>query len=347
MIPAAPSEADSGRYIVMGDKRDGYDTFDAIIAQINALDPIFVIDNGDLVFSGKPNQYRLFDQSAANISATLCLTLGNHDIRQNGRSLYTKLYGPAYYSFDFGDNHFVFLDSSPGWTQKQAISDEQYAWLERDLQKAQGKNIYVVTHIPPTDPRAGVTPNELPAYMDQLKNDQGAIENLLDRYEANENIDHGFQDRQEAARFENLMTEYHVNTVYLSHIHSYFDFTKNNVRYIISGGAGAELLTENSYYHFLIAKLGDPTITIVELPSPANTLVARYSATAALFAKAMYRENRMAATFFLIGVGLFVLLLLTLIVLRLRRSKLWILVRDTGKSAGKRFKELYPKKKRG
>jgi hypothetical protein len=54
------------------------------------------------------------------------------------------LYGPAYYSFDFGGSHFVFLDSSPGWAQKRAISDEQYSWLERDLKRSQGKYIFVI-----------------------------------------------------------------------------------------------------------------------------------------------------------------------------------------------------------
>ena len=133
------------KYIILGDNRDGYDTFGQIIQQVNGENPVFVIDNGDLVFSGKPNQYRLFDKMVSNISTTLCTTLGNHDIRGNGRSTYTMLYGPAYYSFDFENSHFAFIDSSPGWSEKQTISDEQYTWLEKDLSKAQGKDIFVIT----------------------------------------------------------------------------------------------------------------------------------------------------------------------------------------------------------
>lgn len=68
----------------------------------------------------------------SRFSTALCTTLGNHDIRSNGRETYIKLYGSNYYSFDFGSNHFTFLDSSPGWSQKQTISDEQYARLERE-----------------------------------------------------------------------------------------------------------------------------------------------------------------------------------------------------------------------
>ena len=118
IIPSQPSDTEDDNYVILGDSRDGYETFDKIIAQVNALNPAFVIDNGDLVYSGKPNQYRIFDQMVSGISTTLCTTLGNHDIRGNGRSTYLKLYGPEYYSFDFGENHFIFLDSSRGYAEK-------------------------------------------------------------------------------------------------------------------------------------------------------------------------------------------------------------------------------------
>jgi Icc protein len=113
-------------YVILGDNRDGYDTFDNIIQQINGKNPVFVIDNGDLVFREKPNQYRLFNQMLSKISTTVCTTLGNHDIRGNGRGTYAMLYGSAYYSFDIEDSHFIFMDSSPGWSEKQAISNQQY-----------------------------------------------------------------------------------------------------------------------------------------------------------------------------------------------------------------------------
>jgi len=290
--PSQPNDTEDDNYVILGDSRDGYETFDEIIAQVNALNPAFVIDNGDLVFSGKPNQYRIFEQMVSGISTTLCTTLGNHDIRGDGRETYIKLYGPEYYSFDFGDNHFVFLDSSRGYAKIQAISDEQYTWLERDLQKAQGKRIYVISHVPPTDPRSGIKPNEIEAYTDVVKQEGGFVEQKLEAYSEDETIDHGFRDKQEAQKFENLMSQYKVTTVYVSHIHSYFDYTKDGVRYIISGGAGAELLTQNSYYHYLIAKAGKTdTLTMVQLPSPANLLLQRYAATVTLFAQAMNIEN--------------------------------------------------------
>lgn len=344
--PSQPSDTADDNYIILGDSRDGYETFDKIITQINTLKPAFVIDNGDLVYSGKPNQYRLFDQTVSGISTTLCTTLGNHDIRGNGRDTYIKLYGPEYYSFDFGDNHFVFLDSSRGYTDMQAIPDEQYVWLEKDMQKAQGKRIYVISHVPSTDPRSGVKPNEIEAYTDKVEKESGAIEQKLEAYSEDESIDHGFRNKQEAQKFENLMSQYKVTAVYVSHIHSYFDYTKDGVRYIISGGAGAELLTQNSYYHYLIAKAGaTDTLTMVQLPSPANLLLQRYGATVSLFTQAMYRENQAAVIFFISGLVLLVLLLLLLLFLKLkeRLAVFWLLIKDTGRYIAKRHKELYNK----
>jgi hypothetical protein len=331
-------------YIILGDSRDGYETFGTIIGQVNALNPAFVIDNGDLVYSGKPNQYRIFDQMVSGISSTVLTTLGNHDIRGNGRETYQRLYGPEYYSFDFGSSHFVFLDSSRGYAQIQAIPEEQYAWLERDLQKAQGKRIFVISHVPPEDPRSGVKPNDAQAYTDKVKQEGGFIEQKLEAHSDEESMDHGFQSKQETERFENLMTVYKVDTVFLSHIHSYFDFNKNGVRYIISGGAGAELLTLNSYYHYLISKTSSTgTLTMVQLPSPTNLLLKRYTAAVSLFAKAMYKENRAAVILFIAGFVLLLLLLLFLLAMRFNHglSLFLLLMKDTGKYIAKRYRELY------
>lgn len=345
--PSQPSNVADDNYVILGDSRDGYETFEKIIEQVNAIKPVFVIDNGDLVYSGKPNQYRIFNHMASEFSTTLCTTLGNHDIRGDGLETYKKLYGPEYYSFSFGDNHFIFLDSSRGYTQKQAIADEQYAWLERDLKKSQGKRIFVISHVPSTDPRSGVKPNEIETYTDKVKKEGGFVEQKLEAYSEDESIDHGFQTKQEAAQFENLMTKYKVDMVYLSHIHSYFDNTKNGVRYIISGGAGAELMTQNSYYHFLISKTGaTDTLTMVQLPSPPNLMLKRYSATIKLFANAMYKENRAAVVLFVSGFILLVVLLLLLLYIRLdkRLALLWVLMKDTRRFISKRHKELYKSK---
>ena len=92
------------------------------------------------------------------------------------------------------------------------------------------------------------------------------------------------------------MTKYKVDTVFLSHIHSYFSYIKGNVRYIISGGAGAELLTTDSYYHYLRVKVTNKEnyIEMVLLPSPTNTIQDRYVAAVSLFANSILKEYKTA-----------------------------------------------------
>jgi Icc protein len=157
-------------------------------------------------------------------------------------------------------------------------------------------------------------------------------------------MSHGFQDPQEAARFENLMSTFKVDTVYLSHIHSYLEFTQGGVRYVISGGAGAELLTENSSYHYMIAKVGDvKTVTMVELPSPQNNSLVRYAATFNLFAIALYKENPLAVVLLIIGFALLVLRVIFSIYLwkKIFFDKLGKWLVDIGIFAVKRFKEIF------
>ncbi|HVJ49525.1 metallophosphoesterase family protein [Desulfitobacterium sp.] len=289
-IQVALKEQPNPEFVILGDNRNGYQTFSQIIDQINAIDPAFTIDNGDLVFGGEPNKYRLFYETVSKLQVPLYTTLGNHDIRENGRAIYTELFGPGYYSFDYQNIHFAFLDSSRGWTEKRSIPEEQYQWLEKDLEKAQGKRIFVVTHIPPTDPRAKTEPNQYPQMSESQK--AGPIKEEISKLSGTSNLDHAFPDKEEAKRFESLMTKYKVDTVFLSHIHAYFSFVKDDVRYIISGGAGAELLTKDSYYHFIRVKVTDKEnyLEVVELPSPPNVIVDRYLAAAQMFVRAIFKE---------------------------------------------------------
>lgn len=290
-IKAIPVNNSEGfEFVMLGDNRDGYQTFSLILDQINAISPAFTVDDGDLVFGGEPHKYRLFYESVAKLKVPLYTTIGNHDIRENGRITYTKLFGAPYYSFDYKNAHLVFLDSSRGFTEKTAIPEEQYKWLENDLSNVQGKLIFVFSHIPSSDPRKYVDPNTLP---DISEDDQpGLIERILNNYSQYKSFYHGFPDEEEAKRFEEIMTKYHVHTVFLSHIHSYFSYVKDDGRYVISGGAGAELLSADSYYHYLRVKVTDKDTYLesIELPSPVNKIQDRYIAAVQLFAKAIFKE---------------------------------------------------------
>lgn len=335
-------------FVILGDNRDGYETFAEIVQQVNGEAPAFIIANGDFVYSGRPNQYRLFDEALSRFSATVCTVPGNHDIRNDGRGIYTMLYGPSHYSFDLGGCHFVFLDSSPGWLEERAISEEQYQWLERDLGRARGKRIFVTTHIPPEDPRHGPASADIPNYTSEAWRRERWTEEKLNDYMESRLLNHGFRDPKEAERFEQLMSAYHVDTVYTSHIHSYLEYTRGNVKYMVTGGAGAELLSRDSYHHYVVVRLGSPDmVRVVELPSPLNTYLARFAATAGLFATAIYRENRTAVLLLGVAASLLVVVLLVKLYLKgkgpIDTFARWAL--DTGRYGVRHFRELFGKGK--
>jgi 3',5'-cyclic-AMP phosphodiesterase len=316
---------DNPEVVILGDNRNGYGTFSQIIDQVNGISPAFVIDNGDLVYGGEPNRYRLFYETISKLQVPLYTTLGNHDIRENGRGIYTMLFGPPYYSFDYFNNHFIFLDSSRGWSEKTAIPEVQYQWLESDLQHAQGKRIFVVSHIPPTDPRANVTPN---TYPDLAPNQQtGLIQKEMNKLSGTSDIDHAFNDKEEAKKFEGLMIKYKVDTVYLSHIHSFYSFVNNNVRYVITGGAGAELLSQNSFYHYIRAHITNKEnyLEIVELPSPPNQIIDRYWAAGVMFSSSIYKEYHMLV----LAILAYIVLILSWI-LWIYRKKWWPFLKRLG-----------------
>lgn len=339
-------EVPNPEFVILGDNRNGYQTFSQIIDQINAISPAFTIDNGDLVYGGEPNKYRLFYETVSKLQVPLYTTLGNHDIRENGRGIYTELFGPAYYSFDYQNMHFAFIDSSRGWTEKQAIPEEQYQWLEKDLEKAQGKRIFVVTHIPPTDPRTKTEPNPYPQMSEPQKSE--LIQQEISKLSGTSNLDHGFTDKEEAKRFERLMTKYMVDTVFMSHIHAYYSFVKDNVRYIISGGAGAELLTKDTYYHFIRVKVTakENLLEVVELPSPPNVIVDRYIAAGQMFARSIFKEY----TTIVYGLGLAILLVIGGILWTCRKNW-WAFLQRLGrwlyeiiKFSVLKYKEIFMKK---
>lgn len=339
-------EQPNPEFVILGDNRNGYQTFSQIMDQINAIGPAFTIDNGDLVYGGEPNKYRLFYETVSKLQVPLYTTLGNHDIRENGRGIYTKLFGPAFYSFDYQNIHFAFLDSSRGWSEKRSIPEEQYQWLEKDLEKAQGKRIFVVTHIPPTDPRAKTEPNQYPQMSEAQK--AGPIKEEMSKLSGTSNLDHAFPDKEEAKRFESLMTKYKVDTVFLSHIHAYFSFVKDDVRYIISGGAGAELLTKDSYYHFIRVKVTEKEnyLEVVELPSPPNVLVDRYLAAALMFARSIYKEY--ATIIYALGAAILIVIGGILWIYHkagwafLQRLRRWI--SEIAKFSVSKYKEIFKKK---
>ncbi len=87
--------------------------------------------------------------------------MGNHDMTNYGRSHetsmknYEDMYGPAWYSFNVGDVHYVVLNDNffigRDWYYIGYLDERQLSWLENDLSYIpEGSRVVVSLHIPTT-----------------------------------------------------------------------------------------------------------------------------------------------------------------------------------------------------
>ena len=143
-----------------------------------ALDPRFVVHNGDMVQEYPDNLerfYKSMDESLEQMRACGIepyYVAGNHDIgdkpdptapashvSRDVLDWYHRTFGKSWYSFDQGNCHFVVLNSQ---IMNGTLPDaaEQEAWVKKDLAEHAEKRLFILLHMPPylfdeTEPSMG------------------------------------------------------------------------------------------------------------------------------------------------------------------------------------------------
>lgn len=247
-------------FAVLADNKNGYKTFKRILKDIESNNYLFAIDVGDLVYDGEKTKYRIFYNLIKNLKTPFLVAPGNHDIREGGEGNYFDIFGKFYYSFEYNNALFIVLDTSNG----KAIDEVQMQWLENELQKNY-KHKFVFSHYPPFDPRP--------------------------------NLWHALEDRANGERFMALMEKYKPDLVFVSHIHAYYDVVKNGVEYVVTGGAGGELLTDDpnhSFYHYIkVDVIGDKiSKDVIRFPSPSTNYFKRMAYDAWLYLNAFWVTHK-------------------------------------------------------
>lgn len=121
----------------------------------------FAILLGDIVYDNK-TLYELSNKVFSKMNIPLYFVAGNHDLdydADNDRlafESFKEVYGPVYYSFEYGNVHFVVLDNINYKKSKDGkrdyvgeIDKQQLNWLKSDLDNTdKNKTVVISMHIP-------------------------------------------------------------------------------------------------------------------------------------------------------------------------------------------------------
>jgi hypothetical protein len=254
-------------FAVFGDSGYGSDQQGLIAQRLYAERPAFVLHTGDLVYTqGISTQggYDLYQQRYFNYYASTMSSVpffpspGNHDYELQNGAVYMAVHSvpsanvPAvdrgrYYSFDWGNVHFVSLDSHMSLDRSINSTGQMLKWLDNDLRSTRQFWRVVYFHHPPY---AG-GPNE---------ND--------------------IQCRSGRQFFQPIFEAHGVQVVISGHEHSYqrsqpiwkgsMVSSDVGINYITSGGGGAILYPVNmkasiafgrSAFHYLRVEVQGPQMT--------------------------------------------------------------------------------------
>ncbi len=145
----ARSTAEAFTFVAYGDSRTQANVHSAVASCFRQHRPRFIIHVGDMVNSGSYSEWQgqFFDPLGEILpDVPLWPARGNHE---GDAVAFAQLFelprNVTYYSFDYGNAHFVCLDST------QARNAQMLAWCERDLAASRATWKFVFFHHPAYD----------------------------------------------------------------------------------------------------------------------------------------------------------------------------------------------------
>jgi len=144
--------SDTTRFILVGDTQRWYDeTADFVKSANKQKDISFVLHAGDISDFGLTWEFEWVNKILQKLDAPYLTVIGNHDIVANGPDVYARMYGALNYSFEYGDNKFIFLNTN---SREYAFNGTtpDLDWLKMELSNnPDNKNVILTAHVPPFD----------------------------------------------------------------------------------------------------------------------------------------------------------------------------------------------------
>ena len=143
----APSDPNAPiTFVAFGDSRTNWNTWRTVAQAVLVSDPMFTLHTGDLITTGEvQSQWDIwFDYGEPLMSRKVLMPcLGNHE--ENTPKYFEQFALPdprQWYSFDYGNAHFIAL------TTEYSMTGEQLEWLEEDLASTDAMWKFVFYHKP-------------------------------------------------------------------------------------------------------------------------------------------------------------------------------------------------------
>ncbi|MCL6600610.1 MAG: metallophosphoesterase [Alicyclobacillus macrosporangiidus] len=245
------------RFVLMGDswvgpvlanfKSASNFVLEMAIQKAVEFDPLLIFHTGDAVFSGTTTQLNTFRNlvnktlsDAGRSDIPFFVTPGNHDATKTGSfANYQRIIGPLQYTVDsprLGFRLVTVNDATQVARGVYEIAPAQLRFAAQNLRMAR-KYKFLGLHVPP---RVGA-----------FKNFQLSDSTL--------NRGHGL------LKLERIIRQNHVKGVLAGHVHGFFQTRAAGTDYVISGGAGAPLVT-GQLQHITLVTLRNGRVTYREVP---------------------------------------------------------------------------------
>lgn len=215
-VSVCAASFESFSFIVFGDSQGNKTMLKDLTDRINReTDIAFCVNNGDSVPVASEANYKKFIALSSKIVPKVYNLVGNHDVYPGGYQFFYKYFGPTYYSFNYGNAHFILLDNALA----KSFNVQQFNWLKADLAANAKEPVFVFMHKPVFDP------SEI--YPDHIMSGRQIIEELMA-----------------------LFKKYKVAYVFAGHIHGYARTVRDGTVYMVTAGAGAPLYLPREFGGF-------------------------------------------------------------------------------------------------